>query len=185
MVRLSAALLALAACATAGGDNNPDRDAAGMTPDAAGTTPDAGIPDAPPDAAPPCVEGDVHTVDPGTGHCYIGVAEFVSWDTANAACEGFGAHLATIFDSGENAFVHNFASDANGNGVEVWLGATDNDLEGTFVWVTGERLVDTFENWNGGEPNNSGGENCLEMRADGLWNDKECGTGLQYVCERP
>lgn len=180
MFRLFAALLALASCATAGGESS---DLDGAPADAAGTPPvDAAvIPDAPPDAAPACVEGDIQTVDPGTGHCYLGFASSVGWDTANAACMNIGAHLATIFDSGENAFVHNFI----GTNAEVWLGATDNDVEGDFVWVTGERLADTFEHWNGGEPNNSGGENCLEMRTDGLWNDLSCSDGLFYVCERP
>jgi hypothetical protein len=57
------------------------------------------------------------------------------------------------------------------------------------VWAdTQERVI--FTNWGVGEPNNCcGGENCMQMRADGLWNDSMCSNlyetvlcELQFVC---
>ncbi|XP_078327327.1 uncharacterized protein LOC111116102 isoform X2 [Crassostrea virginica] len=36
-----------------------------------------------------------------------------------------------------------------------------------------------------GEPNDSGGEDCLMMYSeDGLWNDLGCSTALQFICEK-
>ena len=52
------------------------------------------------------------------------------------------------------------------------LGGTDQAAEGTWVWVTGESW--TYNNWNGGEPNDyGGGEDYLQLNwaVTGGWND--------------
>ncbi|MCA9269923.1 MAG: hypothetical protein KDA41_15690, partial [Planctomycetales bacterium] len=44
-----------------------------------------------------------------------------------------------------------------------------------FAWVTGEPL--TFMNWNGGEPNDSGGEDAVHLTGGaGVWNDQNAGV---------
>jgi len=56
---------------------------------------------------------------------------------------------------------------------KVWLGLTDQLNEGQFIWTsTGEDL--SYSHWNGGEPNNAGGdEDCVTWAANG-WNDVTC-----------
>lgn len=44
-------------------------------------------------------------------------------------------------------------------------------------WVDGTPL--NYQNWAGGEPNDSGGEDATEMWGGGVWNDNKVGTPLQ------
>jgi hypothetical protein len=66
---------------------------------------------------------------------------------------------------------------------DAWIAATDVATEGTWVWITGEPF--TFSNWAGGEPNNLGGEDCVQMYVQGVWNDLPCGAGQPALCEIP
>jgi hypothetical protein len=95
--------------------------------------------------------------------------------------------LVRIDDQGENDFLDGLV------GATTWIGANDQGTEGVWVWPDGEQFWSgdaggssvggLYENWNGGEPNNSGGEDCAEFRTDGLWNDNGCGNTRDLVCE--
>ena len=71
-------------------------------------------------------------------------------------------------------------------GAEIWVGASDASVESTWAWSGGidsgmqfwqglsggTALNNMYTSWNGGEPNEYGtGEDYLEFRTDGLWND--------------
>jgi hypothetical protein len=151
-------------------------------------TPDARVPDAgvPPDPRPPCVEGDAQSEDPDTGACYMLFTTPRTWDEAVFICASLGAdtHLAALTSIDEHQIVVALTAGL----LNVWLGATDSNFEGQFVWITGE-LVD-FNVWATGEPNNGGtnGENCAMLinsgtRA-GFWDDRACETAYPHVCER-
>lgn len=183
----------LVGCANAEiGDPSDNADASSGGPDGGGAdgtpgVPDASIPDAapPPDAAP-CVEGEVNVEDPATGHCYMYFSTTVPWDVALGACGsvGSGVHLAVITSPEENAVVASILAGVN----DVWLGGTDQMVEGTWVWITGESML-LYDNWRDGEPNNGGtnGEDCMIMELDngGTWDDRNCGNQMYgYFCER-
>lgn len=164
-------------------DAAPAPDGATPLPDAAppdGATP---LPDAapPPDAAP-CVEGDVNVVDPDTGHCYLYVANRVTWEVALGACGTFGptAHLAVSTSPQENAVIASILAGVD----DVWLGGNDREVENQWVWITGEPMV--YQGWRAGEPNDANGEDCMIMELDngGTWDDRACGNSYGYICER-
>ena len=47
-------------------------------------------------------------------------------------------------------------------------------------------LLSDFRFWGGGQPDNhNDGEDCAELRTDGMWNDLPCTAGRGYLCERP
>ena len=70
----------------------------------------------------------------------------VSWEQAEALCEGKGGHLAVISDADELAKVTKLAEDAGAT--FVWIGL--RRVNGELSWVTGES-VDYYA-WGPGEP---------------------------------
>ena len=55
-------------------------------------------------------------------------------------------------------------------------------MEGDFRWISGAGF--NIELWADMEPNSLyGNEDCVEIRATGMWNDDHCDATLSYVCE--
>jgi hypothetical protein len=87
-----------------------------------------------------------------------------------ATAAEFGGYIATVDDAGEN----NFVVETGYHFGNLLIGLTDEQVEGSPGWVgtccggdgTG------YTNWNGGEPNNAGDEDYVEVQlANGGWND--------------
>ncbi len=89
-----------------------------------------------------------------------------SWTSAHLMALSVGGNLASVQDNAENLFL---AGIANTVGNSIWIGFTDQDVEGTFVWTDGSPV--TFTNWSPGEPNNLGDEDYTELYSNGIWND--------------
>jgi hypothetical protein len=107
------------------------------------------------------------------GHSYYRSTGSMTWTNAKQACINMGGHLVTSTTLAENNFL--FGLWPNG-----WIGLTDEVVEGTWRWVTGEPF--TWANWNGGEPNNSNNEDYIQFVGGGKWNDLP-NTSLPYVLE--
>ncbi len=136
--------------------------------------------------------------NPENDHWYQRFDTSMSWHAAKAFCEDIGGYLATITSQEENDFVYN---NLGSNSPQwCWLGATDEEKEGVWEWVTGEPW--NYTNWGAGEPNNcSGIENYLiyftpSYPRAGSWNDLGslnnggCGCGcpeeyysMSTICE--
>lgn len=115
----------------------------------------------------------------GSGHYYTLTSALLNWQQAEAEAVALGGHLVTINSQAEQDFLEaTFFSGANLPG-SVWLGLTDQTVEGTFVWSSGE--VVTYTNWFPGEPNNLTNEDFAIIGATlaGRWNDAH-GTDLYY-----
>jgi len=99
----------------------------------------------------------------------------IAWTAAESYAQAtYGAHLTTVNDAAENAWIvsqfRDWDGDNSTNG--VLIGLNDVALEGTFVWVDGDPSM--YRNWNSGEPNDYGsGEDFVSMlrTTNGLWND--------------
>ena len=78
--------------------------------------------------------------------------------------------------STENAFISSLISSQH------YIGIRDYWEEGRFEWLDSRSV--SFTSWNSGEPNNSGGEDCVEITSgSGLWNDIPCDYARSFVCE--
>jgi hypothetical protein len=105
-----------------------------------------------------------------------------SWSAAQADCATKGAHLVVINNLAENAHVDALLV------TEIWIGYSDQAVEGTFVWAV---ATSSYTNWRpDGNPNDGSGtepQDCAEIDEDGsgLWNDDNCPELDTYVCECP
>jgi hypothetical protein len=130
----------------------------------------------------------------------------VSFDEAQAICEGVNSNLASIESPEENQFIFELTgSDLNipkwigarrnrsGSSISpfswTWLDGTSFDLDDEYVGCN--PLVDCL--WAPNEPNDlTGNEDCLQMGARSViaqvpasWNDAVCSASRQFVCKRP
>ncbi|KAK7079211.1 hypothetical protein SK128_003947 [Halocaridina rubra] len=125
-----------------------------------------------------------HGDQPHRGSCYSFPEELLSWADAVATCETAGAHLVTINDRFEDAFI---SSQLGEMGYRVWIGMNGTIAEDgavTFNWVTGEPV--DFTNWDEYEPNPEHGV-CVSASghksSPGLWMIWKCEEAYRFICE--
>lgn len=120
------------------------------------------------------------------GHVYQFCERNRRWGESRNDCDRFGDdglyELATVDDEAENIEMNDVGRSING-GAGWWIGLTDagGGNEGTFRWLSGS--ASNYRNWDSTEPNNQGGEDCTELRANGRWNDADCDDDRYYICE--
>ncbi len=129
-------------------------------------------------AAASCSDGAVQD-----GWCFKATQADSTWSEGRKLCQGWGGELATIRNANDNAVARKQA-DASCGKVSAWIGLSDRAQEGKFVWADGYNGY--FGGWNGGEPNNSGDEDVVELVPEGGWNDLGAGAKRGCaVCFRP
>ncbi|XP_052761862.1 hepatic lectin-like [Mya arenaria] len=87
-----------------------------------------------------------------------------------------GASLAVVTDEAEDEFVCNLIKSKQSH---AWLGASDEDLEGSWLWVTGTEW--NFTLWM--ESNQIFEQNDCLLRSQYGWEDHDCTDIAAYVCE--
>ncbi|XP_041458722.1 macrophage mannose receptor 1-like isoform X2 [Lytechinus variegatus] len=121
------------------------------------------------------------------GHCYqFNIQHPTKWKTAKFTCEAQGAYLLTSLNSAENTYIVNQMKDYHDIGVESsWLGLSDTETDGSFVWVEGSSL--SYTNWDVGQPvNTANNEDCVYITTGdgtGKWSTKNCGLENPYICK--
>jgi len=122
------------------------------------------------------------------GHFYQRIDTEMTWLDAKDYCESLGGYLVTLTSLEEDSFVYNELV-VNSNKY-IWLGGTDEKIEGIWEWITGENW--NFTNWKSNEPNNKCNEDYLHIYNDrsSQWNDQiNDGTCANYpylyyfICE--
>ena len=65
-----------------------------------------------------------------------------------------------------------------------WIGYSDQQKEGSWVWSNPAGQCKTFTQWNSGEPNGGTRESCAQLlNGNGNWNDVPCGNKYVSICE--
>ena len=135
-----------------------------------------------------------------------------TWMAARTAAlsstiNGVAGHLVNITSATENEFIYQMGL-ANGNdnsigasGNRIWLGATDTiTVDQQWFWQDGLEggvqfsqastpTNNMYENWGGGQPNNSGGAQVYATMwfngggNDDTWDDRNATDGHDYVIE--
>ena len=121
------------------------------------------------------------------GHCYLVVEESKTWDDASAYCENINSYLIEITTDAELKFAAEVTRDYKKH-YDFWIGATDRELDGTFVYQRSKQLVPENYWCKGSEPNNyNGDEYCAGMSrycGDLKFFDKSCRLERFFVCEK-
>lgn len=108
------------------------------------------------------------------GHTYCLLDYSMTWAEAKDACEAMGGYLATITSQAEQEFIEKLIAD--GTKTMYWLGATDEENEGEWKWITGEPFIYTIPAYF---DNAYDGENYLQILRQemnsilttNVWND--------------
>jgi hypothetical protein len=116
------------------------------------------------------------------GHQYAHITQPMTWIKARAYCAALGGHLVTISNQKEQNFVASLPEKLDKNN-RVWIGLSDEDLDGTWEWVNGEAVQ--FTNWGEGLPDNlTGDQKYAEMGYAGpKWNDRPGSSMFTFICE--
>ena len=106
-----------------------------------------------------------------------------NFSEANSYCiDNFGTQLASIHNQEEN----DAALDVRDSTSYAWIGGTDANEEGTWVWIDGS--VFNFTGWGSGQPDSHGGnQDCaLLFPGDSGWDDGNCPHNAnQFICNNP
>jgi hypothetical protein len=133
------------------------------------------------------------------GHFYRPISSGATYPNAKLLSsqqtfKGQQGYLVTITSADEDAFIFNNVPQS-----QIWFALTDEAVEGqwridagpengtlikTSNGQTAGNIVGQYNNWAGGEPNNSGNEDYAVTKWNGSqWNDLPAGFGNPYVVE--
>uniref|UniRef100_G1N6I5 Macrophage mannose receptor 1 n=1 Tax=Meleagris gallopavo TaxID=9103 RepID=G1N6I5_MELGA len=114
-------------------------------------------------------------------YCYSIGQLPATFSDAKLICEENKAHLATVTDRYEQAFL---TSIIGFKPVKYfWIGLSDVEEQGTFRWTAGDPV--TFTHWNMGMPGREPG--CVAMRTGtsaGLWDILNCEEKNLFLCKQ-
>ena len=108
-----------------------------------------------------------------------------TWTEAKLDAEARGGRLA-VLNTQEKIDAANEYLLSLSTWNNAYIGLTDEEVEGSWKWVTGELL--TVDNWNSGEPNGSTNENYGQIIGSYhssrlLWNDSRITSAYSYILE--
>jgi len=132
--------------------------------------------------APNCQGGNAKPLQPVVnGDIFYYLPNSIPRELARQVCQTqfWGGDLAW-FETQKVQDQVRVALDAVAPGAEVWFGLNDLDAEGVYVWADGSPT--SYTDWAGGQPNNSGEQDCARMLGDGKWNDTECANSYPALC---
>ena len=112
-----------------------------------------------------------NAVNPASGATYH-ILEPSSWNVAQAAARAMGGDLVTVNDAAENDWLLQTFWSWGGQPTSFWIGFSDAETEGTFVWASGQ--TPGYENWSSPPSNSNQAEHYAHFRHDwpnGTWND--------------
>uniref|UniRef100_A0A3B4TW07 CD209 antigen-like n=1 Tax=Seriola dumerili TaxID=41447 RepID=A0A3B4TW07_SERDU len=113
--------------------------------------------------------------------CYFISTMKRNWTESRKSCKAQGTDLVVIESREEQVFVNGVLK----KGQNAWIGLTDKQKEGNWMWVDGTPLITKF--WQIGQPNSyNGNQDCAEIVQDtslGEWNDDGCFAEQIWICE--
>ena len=70
-------------------------------------------------------------------------------------------------------------------GGDHWIGLSDRQMKGTFVWESGQPLSPDFAAyWHTNQPDNIAGTDCVRILKSGELDDDRCSDPKKFVCQK-
>ncbi|XP_040928908.1 uncharacterized protein LOC114866014 [Betta splendens] len=140
------------------------------------------------------------TCEPGwdqhEGSCYYFSSYKLTWDQSRSVCKGQGADLVQVDSEEEQRFLENrVRGKMNDAQDKFWIGLTDSEEEGRWLWVDDSPLNTSCSFWSSKQPDNyagthAEGEDCVRMGLKGgakdlrCWFDRVCSDPQKHICEK-
>ncbi|XP_035694513.1 uncharacterized protein LOC118428529, partial [Branchiostoma floridae] len=118
------------------------------------------------------------------GTCYRAYGDRKSYDDAKAKCAADGGRLVAPKTERLDTFIMGLVQ-ANGGG-DHWIGLDDRASEGVWTFSDGTQMQNCdFKKWAPGEPNNNGGQDCVQYWAgrSNRWDDDTCSRQKKFICQ--
>uniref|UniRef100_UPI0037E84268 ladderlectin-like n=1 Tax=Semicossyphus pulcher TaxID=241346 RepID=UPI0037E84268 len=119
----------------------------------------------------------------GNDRCFLYISSYKTWAQAERYCQSYGGNLASVHSASDYHFIQWVITTATYKHAETWLGASDAQEEGTWLWSDGSlynyKHTGTFDNAGGKQ-------HCLQMNhgVHKLWDDIACSTLLPSICSK-
>ncbi|KAL3059471.1 hypothetical protein OYC64_014138 [Pagothenia borchgrevinki] len=135
--------------------------------------------------------------EPHGGKCYYFSINEATWTRSRAACRRTGGDLVKIESTEEQeSLEQKVRGEMTEEEDKFWIGLTDSETEGTWLWTDGSPLDSGLTFWFKGEPDNfkgidTMGEDCARMGERGgatdlkCWFDQSCEDPHKSICEKP
>ncbi|XP_031151484.1 C-type lectin domain family 4 member E-like isoform X2 [Sander lucioperca] len=136
------------------------------------------------------------------GKCYYFSTDRLSWELSRNLCKEQHGDLVKIDSREEQTLLElKLREKMNQDEDKFWIGLTDSETEGTWLWADGSPLDTSLTFWSSGEtktepePDNwtgedPDGEDCVRMGEKGrapdlkCWFDKSCKEPQRCICEK-
>lgn len=113
------------------------------------------------------------------GHVYALIKDHATWHVAKRRCEEMGGHLVVLDSNEETDFI---LSLMNKSADEAWIGATDEEKEGEWKWITDQALSKAFLS-RCGIDNAHGFQHALSIGGSKNIGDVSTSLRILYLCE--
>ncbi|XP_035240893.1 CD209 antigen-like isoform X1 [Anguilla anguilla] len=117
--------------------------------------------------------------------CYYFFTERKTWTDSRSDCIKEGADLVVIKSEEEQEFITRYTRDYN------WIGLSDLETEGTWLWVDGTTLLKGF--WRSGQPDDhfwfdsrtqyQDADCAVTVPGENAWMDTHCYSYRRFICE--
>uniref|UniRef100_A0A9J7WXE5 Si:ch211-232p21.6 n=1 Tax=Cyprinus carpio carpio TaxID=630221 RepID=A0A9J7WXE5_CYPCA len=118
------------------------------------------------------------------GRFYVFSTDVMDWNSSRERCQDLGGDLVIINNEDEQKFL---SKKVNGINNYHWIGLTDSQTEGTWLWVDNNPLNNNLwesppDDWKSENPLD--GEDCVILKGE-KWGDVSCLRKEKRICEIP
>nr|XP_043894397.1 galactose-specific lectin nattectin-like [Solea senegalensis] len=114
-------------------------------------------------------------------NCFFFSHQEKSWTQAESVCVSRSGRLASYPDERTLTVLYNMTVRLTGHHMQVWLGGSFSDREGTWMWSDGSEFF--VNEWSEHQPDDH--HQCLALGTNGRLHAADCSLQQPFFCVRP